>query len=124
MESGRKHGAEGLRAYEVAQQLVSEVESILREVRLDFSDADQLKRAAESVLLNLSEGGAHYAPGKKAYHYQLARGSAGECIGSLTRIERRGYGKSIARARRTANMCCILLTALIKAQEKRKGNPQ
>jgi hypothetical protein len=40
--------------------------------------ADQLRRSAESIVLNIAEGAGHYSPGRKIYHYQLARGSAGE----------------------------------------------
>jgi hypothetical protein len=62
------------------------VDRIARVFARNGSMADQLRRSAESIVLNIAEGAGHYSPGRKIYHYQLARGSAGECIAALTHL--------------------------------------
>lgn len=45
--------------------------------------ADQLRRAATSVPLNIAEGAGEYAPKEKARFYRIARRSATECAALL-----------------------------------------
>ena len=45
--------------------------------------ADQLRRAAASVTLNIAEGAGEYRPLEKARFYRIARRSASECTGIL-----------------------------------------
>ena len=45
--------------------------------------ADQLRRAALSIVLNLGEGAARFSPGDKAVFYTRARASASECSAAL-----------------------------------------
>jgi four helix bundle protein len=61
--------------------------------------ADQLRRSAESIVLNIAEGAGHYSPGRKIYHYHLACGSAGECIAALTHLYRRKPSEMTASSR-------------------------
>ena len=44
---------------------------------------DQLLRASSSVVLNIAEGFGSSSRGVKRRHYEIARGSAVECIGAL-----------------------------------------
>jgi four helix bundle protein len=44
---------------------------------------DQLSRAASSVVLNVAEGFGSFSRGVKRRHYEIARGSATECIAIL-----------------------------------------
>lgn len=45
--------------------------------------ADQLIRAAESVVRNIAEGAGRWSEGDSARHYKIARGEAMECAASL-----------------------------------------
>jgi four helix bundle protein len=45
--------------------------------------ADQLTRAAESVIRNIAEGAGRWSPADSASRYKIARGEAMECAASL-----------------------------------------
>ena len=45
--------------------------------------ADQLSRAAESVVLNIAEGAGRWSQADSANRYKIARGEAMECAASL-----------------------------------------
>ena len=45
--------------------------------------ADQLVRAAESVVRNIAEGAGRWSAADSAKHYKIARGEAMECAASL-----------------------------------------
>lgn len=45
--------------------------------------ADQLVRAAESVVRNIAEGAGRWSGADSAKHYKIARGEAMECAASL-----------------------------------------
>jgi four helix bundle protein len=49
----------------------------------DFERADQLVRAAESVVRNIAEGAGRWSEADSAKHYKIARGEAMECAASL-----------------------------------------
>ena len=70
-------------AYEVSVQLVSSLRELVRVVeRSDRDLADQMRRAASSVVLNLAEG-QRSAKGNKHKHYAIAHGSANEVKAAL-----------------------------------------
>ena len=58
--------------------------------------ADQLSRAAESVVRNIAEGAGRWSPADSANRYKIARGEAMECAASLDVMKVR---KVIADAR-------------------------
>ncbi len=47
------------------------------------SAVDQLRRASQSIILNIAEGAGYPSTGKKKSHYAIARGSALECGAAL-----------------------------------------
>lgn len=51
---------------------------------------DQLRRAANSVALNIAEGAGEFAPAEKARFYRMARRSATECAGQVMVCRRLG----------------------------------
>jgi four helix bundle protein len=51
---------------------------------------DQLRRAANSMPLNIAEGAGEFAPAEKARFYRMARRSATECAGQLLVCRRLG----------------------------------
>ena len=65
------------------------------------TQADQLRRAAESVVRNIAEGAGRWAPADSAKHYRIARGEAMECAASLDVLRLRNlvtpehYGRGI-----------------------------
>jgi four helix bundle protein len=120
MHSSQVPGPEKLRVYRLAQDLAVNVERIIRSVVRSPTLADQLRRAAESVVLNIAEGASHFSPGRKIALYQIARGSAAECMAGLSHILRMHPLPEVRSARNDANMVCVMLTALIRAQESRR----
>jgi len=71
---------EELDAWQVARQLTSRVYSLCRREPLarDFGLCDQLRRAAVSVMNNISEGWESRRPAEKIQFYNFARRSCGE----------------------------------------------
>ena len=45
--------------------------------------ADQIRRAAQSIPMNIAEGCGRASPADKAKHFTIARGSAMECASQL-----------------------------------------
>ena len=70
-------------AYEVSLEVIKSLRSVVPQIERNDRDlADQLKRAASSVALNLSEG-QRSLKGNKGKHYSIAHGSANEVRGAL-----------------------------------------
>ena len=70
-------------AYEVSVELVTSLRDLVPLIeRSDRDLADQLRRAASSVVLNLAEG-QRSAKGNKHKHYAIAHGSANEVKAAL-----------------------------------------
>jgi four helix bundle protein len=88
--------------------------------------ADQLQRAALSVVLNIAEGAGKFAPRDKASFYTIARGSATECAAvldvcqRLQIVEETTYSRNKSYLDRIAQM----LTKLIKAQHNNRTQVQ
>jgi len=70
-------------AYEVSLEVITSLRSVVPLIeRQDRDLADQLKRAASSVALNLAEG-QRLTKGNKPKHYAIAHGSANEVRAAL-----------------------------------------
>jgi four helix bundle protein len=70
-------------AYEVTKDLILALRPIAAKIeRNDRALADQLRRAATSIALNLAEG-AQSLKGNKPKHYAIAHGSAAEVRAAL-----------------------------------------
>jgi four helix bundle protein len=61
--------------------------------------ADQLVRAAESVVRNIAEGSGRWSRADASKHYKIARGEAMECAASLDVLKTRKLLDPIAYAR-------------------------
>jgi four helix bundle protein len=86
-------------AYEVALELVKELRTIVERVgQHDSNLADQMRRAATSVLLNLAEG-QRRAAGNKRRAFDIAHGEAREVLGCLDCAAAWGYVDDAVRAR-------------------------
>lgn len=78
-------------AYEIARELIAALRPIVPVIeRRDRALADQLKRAASSVLLNLAEG-QKFTNGNRRKHYEIAQGSANEVKAALDAAEAWGW---------------------------------
>jgi four helix bundle protein len=112
--------------YEVAKQLIVELRDLLPSIqRVDEELADQARRAASSVLLNLAEG-QRFTNGNKLRHYEIAQGSANEIRGALDAAEGWGYIDHAPEARALLDRLLALLWKLtrspkLQAQAKRSG---
>jgi four helix bundle protein len=70
-------------AYEVSVELITSLREVVPLIeRSDRDLADQMRRAASSVVLNLAEG-QRSAKGNKHKHYAIAHGSANEVKAAL-----------------------------------------
>ena len=70
-------------AYQVSLQLVSSLRQVVPVLeRSDRDLADQMRRAANSIVLNIAEG-QRSAKGNKHKHYAIAHGSANEVRAAL-----------------------------------------
>jgi len=85
----RTAGPTGLRIVEGAVDLARDIHRAVDGVRGHRNLVDQLTRATESVALNLAEG-AGRAGRDKAYHYNVAYGSAGEAATAIRLLD--AYG--------------------------------
>ena len=72
---------EKLSVYQKAKAFNGEVLKLMSEnPGLDKTTRDQLRRAAFSIMLNISEGSSRFTKPSKANFYVIARGSAFECV--------------------------------------------
>jgi four helix bundle protein len=80
-----------LDVYQRAIAFLSLVSDIVSELPPGNADrADQLTRAAESVVRNIAEGAGRWSRQDSAKHYKIARGEAMECAASLDVMRLRG----------------------------------
>jgi four helix bundle protein len=73
-----------------ATTLISDLQPILKNTRINIETRKQLYRASSSILLNIAEGAGKYSKKDKKNFYVIARGSNQECVAilSLLKIER------------------------------------
>jgi four helix bundle protein len=73
-----------LDVYQRAIEFLALVADIIGELPKGHAErADQLVRAAESVVRNIAEGAGRWSEADSAKHYKIARGEAMECAASL-----------------------------------------
>jgi four helix bundle protein len=79
--------------------------------------ADQLRRAATSIALNIAEGAGEFAAREKARFYRMARRSATECGAVLDVCARLGLGgaaQRLATGKALVHRIVSMLTVLVK----------
>ena len=73
-----------LDVYQRAIEFLALVYDIVDQLPKSHSDrADQLVRAAESVVRNIAEGAGRWSEADSSKHYKIARGEAMECAACL-----------------------------------------
>lgn len=88
---GKRFDFERLDVFDVSLDAVAAIDDLAE----DLPDGrgyirDQLRRAANSIPLNIAEGAGEYAPVEKARFYRIAKRSTTECAGQLLVARRLG----------------------------------
>lgn len=83
--------------------------------------ADQLKRAAVSISLNIAEGNGRWHPKERKNFFLIARGSVFECVPILELCRRQGWIEQEAKEILRSELEVIgkMLSALIKQADTR-----
>jgi len=98
--------------YNVSVQLVRDLRTLVPVIKKHDRDlADQLQRAASSIVLNLAEG-QWLTGGNQRKHYEIAHGSANEAKAALALVEAWGYAGDTSAALRTIDRLLALLWRL------------
>jgi four helix bundle protein len=86
-------------AYDIALDLVRALRPVVAQLRGHSSDAaDQVERAASSIVLNLAEGGRRHGRDPRRF-FDMAHGSAGEIRGALDLADAWGWQIESQQAR-------------------------
>ena len=86
-------------AYDVALDLIRALRPVVAQLRKHSPDAaDQVERAASSIVLNLAEGSRRRGRDPKRF-FDMAHGSAGEIRGALDLADAWGWQVDGAQAR-------------------------
>jgi four helix bundle protein len=86
-------------AYDVALDLVRALRPVVAQLRKYSPEAaDQVERAASSIVLNIAEGGRRHGRDPRRF-WDMAHGSAGEIRGALDLADAWGWQVDSAQAR-------------------------
>ncbi len=111
-------------AYEIAKQLITALAPQVVQIKQeDLELADQLKRAAQSVLLNLAEG-QKYSNGNRLRHYEIAHGSANEVRAALDAAVAWGWIGSDGPERVLVDRMLAILWKLTRSPALQKAEPR
>ena len=99
-------------SYEVSLEVIRSLRTLVPQIeRHDRDLADQLKRAASSVALNLAEG-QRLTKGNKGKHYAIAHGSANEVRAAIETAVAWGWIEDAAPQLALVNRLLALLWRL------------
>ena len=87
---------------------------------------DQLRRASDSIVNNISEGAGEFQPGEKARFYRIALRSATESAATLHTCQRRKIAnlEAVEHARVLLKRVVEMLTRLVRKVSKRRQGRQ
>lgn len=107
-----QRGFEDLECYQLALKVLSEVYSIAKRLPPEerYNLADQMRRAATSVVLNIAEGYGRYHYLDSLHFYYIARGSLEETLSGFIACDQVGY--TSGRLSRQRELCHSALRAL------------
>ena len=89
---------ERLDVYQVAIEFISESGLTINTIPPGHASlADQLRRAATSICLNIAEGSGEFSPKEKARFYRIAKRSATECAAILDVLRIRVLADSVGQ---------------------------
>ena len=109
-------------AYDVALDLVRALRPVVAQLR-NYSPeaADQVERAASSIVLNLAEGGRRSGRDPRRF-WDMAHGSAGEIRGALDLADAWGWQVDSAQARVLLDRELGLLWGLTRRSRARNAS--
>lgn len=82
---------ERLEVFQVAVEAAAAIEEVIEHLPEGRGYMrDQLRRAGNSIPVNIAEGAGEFAPAEKARFYRIARRSATECAGQIFVARRLG----------------------------------
>ncbi len=111
----RKYDHHRLRVYEEARAFLRWRATIGRRLPRNSDLADQLTRAATSILLNIAEASGEFSGAERVRFFRIARRSATECDAVLDILESLGLETppTIAEGRAILSRTTAMLTRLI-----------
>ena len=121
---------ENLDVYAVSTEFVTLVAQMTSDTPRGMSWlADQLRRAATSISLNVAEGAGEFSPREKVRFYRMAKRSATECAAILDAVgiwDAQGDQRWVAAVTLEAGRKLLLRTVsmlvkMVKATESRYG---
>lgn len=85
MEENKKYylDHEKLNVYKHSIEFIKWTNKLIRKINSKNSTTDQLERAADSIVLNISEGNGKFTPKDKCRYFDISRGSAMESAACL-----------------------------------------
>ncbi len=108
---------ERLDVYHVAIEFVARANDVVEQLpRGRGYLADQLQRAALSIVLNIAEGAGKFSPADKAAFYTRARGSATESAAVLDVCRRLNLAANVDPDKAILERIVSMLTKLIKSR--------
>jgi len=111
-------------AYEVALDLIRALRPVVAQLRTYSPDAaDQVERAATSIVLNLAEGDRRNGRDPRRF-FDMAHGSAGEIRGALDVADAWGWQIESARARALLDRELGLLWGLTRRSRSKVAKAQ
>jgi four helix bundle protein len=106
-------------AYDVALDLVRALRPVVAQLKKHSCDAaDQVERAASSIVLNLAEGGRRHGRDPRRF-FDMAHGSAGEIRGALDLADAWGWQVESKQARTLLDRELGLLWGLTRRDRSR-----
>lgn len=106
-------------AYDVALDLVRALRPVVAQLRKHSSDAaEQVERAASSIVLNLAEGDRRHGRDPRRF-FDMAHGSAGEIRGALDLADAWGWQIDSRQARVLLDRELALLWGLTRRDRPR-----
>ena len=122
MESSFEFTHDRLRVYQLAREFLATAAELVGSLpRGETEIRDQLKRAADSVLLNTAEGAGRSSGPDEARFYDYARGSGTECAAILDvfAIRRLAPARRTEQARGILHQIVSILTVLARSARNR-----
>jgi four helix bundle protein len=108
-------------AYDVALDLIRALRPVVAQLRTYSPDAaNQVERAASSIVLNIAEGSRRHGRDPKRF-FAMAHGSAGEIRGALDLADAWGWSVESTQARALLDRELRLLWGLTRRNRPQDG---